>query len=79
MSFQPYDFLEDASFDADRFWSLVKSDHRFYRLTRAYNTIGRVLHEAHVQEDLLFDEADLKRERLHIRDALYASVNQSAL
>lgn len=77
MSFQPYDLLEDKSISADHFWSLVTGDYHFYKMLRAYNTIGRVLHDSHVHEECLFDEGDLKRERLHIKDELYAMLRES--
>lgn len=73
MRYIPFNLLEEIPGNEDKFWTLISSDHGFYKMTRAYNTINELLYEAEKEgiEAVFFRTDDLRKERLWLKDQIF--------
>lgn len=74
MSHTPHELREEFPEFADTIHTLKENDAHFRRLFEEYHTINRSIHRLEAGEDHAsqFDEEDLRKQRMRLKDELYA-------
>lgn len=80
MSHTPHELHEEFPEHNDRIVSLKQSDAHFARLADEYHEVNRAIHRAEARVDTLSDEAEegLRRDRMRLKDEIYAILSASA-
>ncbi len=73
MSHVPHELREDFPEFEDRIHALKESDAHFRKLADKYHEVNREIHRIEIDEEHVsqFDEEDLRKERMHLKDEIY--------
>lgn len=74
MSHTPHELKEDFPEFAEAIHNLKESDAHFRRLFDEYHSVNRAVHRLEIGEDHAsqFDEEALRKERIRLKDEIYA-------